>query len=82
MALRTGTVWGGALGLLEFHSRLLDQTQSKNGSALSQSVQMGPPNYCGQMNLEYDGLHKKAELVQIGGRPVRQALQHQGRDPI
>src|SRR6218665_2223311 len=35
---------GGALDLLEVHCRLLDQPQKKNGSALSQSGQMGPPN--------------------------------------
>jgi len=41
--LRIGTVC--ALDQLEGHSRLLDQPQKKNGSALAQSGRMGPPNY-------------------------------------
>jgi len=52
---------GGALDLLVVHSRLLDQPQKKNGSALSQSGQMGPTNYRGQRASVYDGLHKKRE---------------------
>ena len=35
---------GGALDLLKVHSRFLDQPQKMNGSALSQSGRMGPPN--------------------------------------
>src|SRR6218665_1246166 len=55
---------GGALDLLEVHSRFLDQPQKMNGSALSQSGQMGPPNYHEHMTGVYDGLHIRRE----GGR--------------
>ena len=62
---------GGALDLLEVHSRLLDQLQKRSGSALSQSGRMGPPNYCGQRTAVYDGLHKKRE----GGYSTRDLQQ-------
>jgi len=47
---------GGALDLLEVHSRLLDQPQKKNGSALSQSGQMGSPYYREQRTAVYDSM--------------------------
>jgi len=52
---------GGALDLLEVHSRFLDQSQKMNGSALSQSGRMGPPNYREQSTQVYDALHMKRE---------------------
>src|SRR6218665_1729598 len=55
---------GGALDLLEVHSRILGQPQKMNGSALSQSGRMGPPNYREQRTGVYDGLHMRIE----GGR--------------
>src|SRR6218665_254763 len=54
----------GALDLLEVHSRFLDQPQKMNGSALSQSGRMGPPNYREHRTGVYDGLHMRRE----GGR--------------
>ena len=42
----------------------LDQPQKMNGSALSQSGRMGPPNYREQRTGVYDGLHIRRE----GGR--------------
>jgi len=71
---------------MEVHSRLLDRPQKKNGSALSQSRRMGPPNYREQRTAVYEGLGKKKE----GGRaradlraPIAsQAPPHQGRDPV
>ena len=53
---------GVALDLLEVHSRLLDQSQKKNGSALSQSGRMRPPNYRRQRTAVYDGPHKKRDI--------------------
>ena len=35
----------GAIDLLGVHSRLLEQPEKENVSALSQSGLMGPPNY-------------------------------------
>ena len=52
---------GGALDLLEVHSRLLYQPQKKNGSALSQSGRMGPPNYREQRTGVYDGLNRRRQ---------------------
>src|SRR6218665_1920062 len=54
----------GALNLLEVHSRFLDQPQKMNGSALSQSGLMGPPNYRQQRTGVYERLHMRRE----GGR--------------
>src|SRR6218665_661101 len=64
---------GGALDLLEVHSRLLDQPQKKNVSALSQSERMGPPNYLGQRTAVYDGLGKKSEGCRARGYTCRRA---------
>ena len=52
---------GGALNLLEVHSRFFDQPQKLNGSALSQSGQMGPPSYREERTGVYDGLHIRRE---------------------
>ena len=56
---------GRALDLLEVHSKLLDQPQKKNGSALWQGGRMGPPNYHEQRTAGYvyDGMHKKRAFV-------------------
>ena len=52
---------GGALDLLEVHSKILGQPQKMNGSALSQSGRMDPPNYREQRTGVYDGLHMRIE---------------------
>src|SRR6218665_1644445 len=57
---RTGPVWEVPY-LRETCSKLLDQSQIKNGSALSQSGRMRPPNRRRQRATVYDGLHKKRE---------------------
>jgi len=51
--------FGGALDLLEVHSRLLGQPQKMNESALSQNGRIGPPSYWEQRTGVYDGLHKR-----------------------
>ena len=54
----------GVVNLMLARSRLLDQPQRRNGSALSQSGRMGPPGHRGQRSAVLGGLCKWKE----GGR--------------
>src|SRR6218665_114351 len=65
--------------ILEVQSRFLDQPQKMNGSALSQSEQMGPPNYREQRTGVYDGLtHEERErkTAPKRGRPQPKTPPH------
>jgi len=80
--LRIGTVWEVPYKyLLEVHSRLLDQPQKRTGLHCRKAGEWDH-QIAMDRELQCTTACTRRELVQIGGRPARQAPPHQGCDSV